>query len=229
MDRTGHEKVVLRPTVAAILAGGASRRMGRDKASVLLEGRTMLARVCSAATAAALPVMVIGREESGAEQLPGNIAFLPDATPALGPLGGLVTALRHAPPESDLILAACDLPFVSAGEFHWLRTEAASAQELDGVVPLHGGRPQPLFAVYRPSCLPSAENLLRDGRRAMLDLLQAGRFRLVPLPEQHAAATRDIDTPQQLAETVQGASLLRRTGEPQDETFAQENGGGGGA
>ncbi|HMO65551.1 MAG TPA: NTP transferase domain-containing protein, partial [Verrucomicrobiota bacterium] len=89
------------PAEAFILAGGRSRRMGRDKARARLGGRTLLAWVRAACREAGLPVRVIRR----------------DAVPACGPAGGVVTGLRSARAEAVVFLA-CDQPFIPAA---WLR------------------------------------------------------------------------------------------------------------
>jgi molybdopterin-guanine dinucleotide biosynthesis protein A/pimeloyl-ACP methyl ester carboxylesterase len=91
-----------------VLAGGASRRMGRDKAAIEVGGTAMVARVADAlAGAGAGPVRVVG----GAPQLAAlaGARHLPDRWPGEGPLGGLVTALGAC--EAPVaVVAACDLP-----------------------------------------------------------------------------------------------------------------------
>jgi len=80
-----------------ILAGGDSRRLGRDKARLKLEGRTLLARAKSLAGEAGLPWRVIRR----------------DVVPRCGPLGGIITALRSTKVEAVMFLPV-DMPFVTA-------------------------------------------------------------------------------------------------------------------
>lgn len=79
----------------AVLAGGLSTRMGRDKARVRLGRRTLLGYVCDAARATGLPVRIIRR----------------DRVPRCGPLGGILTALQTSRADAELFLA-CDMPFV---------------------------------------------------------------------------------------------------------------------
>lgn len=80
-----------------ILAGGGSRRMGRDKARLRLGEHTMLGQVKVTARALGLPVRVLKR----------------DAIPPCGPLGGIFTGLKESQTDAVLFLA-CDMPFVSA-------------------------------------------------------------------------------------------------------------------
>ena len=80
-----------------ILAGGLSRRMGRDKSRLKLGPRTMLGQIRTEARALGWPVRVIRR----------------DAVPRCGPLGGVYTALKSTRADAVLFLA-CDMPWVSA-------------------------------------------------------------------------------------------------------------------
>jgi molybdenum cofactor guanylyltransferase len=79
-----------------ILAGGLSSRMGRDKARLKLQGRTMLSHVREVAATLGVPVRVIRR----------------DVVPRCGPLGGIITGFRRSRAETLLFLA-CDMPFVT--------------------------------------------------------------------------------------------------------------------
>ncbi len=79
-----------------ILAGGMSRRMGRDKARLRLGRKTLLGSVLFEARKTGLPVRVIRR----------------DSVPRCGPLGGVYTALKTTKSEAVVFLA-CDMPFIS--------------------------------------------------------------------------------------------------------------------
>lgn len=92
----------------AIVAGGKSRRMGRDKAALVYAGQTLLERVTRAALGAGLPACVVGRE-CPADWTGGSVPFLPDFAPDCGPLGGLAAALAHFAPRG-VLLAGCDMP-----------------------------------------------------------------------------------------------------------------------
>ena len=83
----------------AVLVGGASRRMGVDKASLEVDGRPLAVTACSALLGAGIsPVAVVG----GASHppLPPGVKWLPDRWPGEGPLGGILTALRCVAAEN---------------------------------------------------------------------------------------------------------------------------------
>jgi molybdopterin-guanine dinucleotide biosynthesis protein A/alpha-beta hydrolase superfamily lysophospholipase len=96
-----------------VLAGGASRRMGRDKAAIEVGGTAMVARVASALAGAGTgPVSVVGGDRAVAEL--AGAAHLADRWPGEGPLGGVITALGSCDAPMGVV-AACDLPSLDAG------------------------------------------------------------------------------------------------------------------
>jgi molybdopterin-guanine dinucleotide biosynthesis protein A len=90
-------KLMPRTCEICILAGGLSRRMGRDKTRVRLGKITMLGQVRAAAAVTGLPVRIIRR----------------DRVRRCGPIGGVYTALASTSSKAILFLA-CDMPFVSS-------------------------------------------------------------------------------------------------------------------
>lgn len=178
----------------AIMAGGGSRRMGRDKAELSVGGMPMLGRVAGAALATGLPVMVVGRERG--EGIGGPL-FIRDDAPGNGPIGGIATALRHA--GGPVLAIACDMPLLTTEALLWLAATAIDAGDHDGVVAVNDGRPEPLFALYDMSALPLIDALLARGDRALRSLVAAGRFLHRDVPSAIAGTLRNINTPGDLA------------------------------
>ena len=99
----------------AVLTGGASRRMGTDKALVEVDGMAMAGRVAGAlASAGGQPVIAVGGDADRLADL--GLAVTPDRWPGEGPLGGLVTALGALadPAVPIVVVAACDLPALTS-------------------------------------------------------------------------------------------------------------------
>ncbi len=90
--------------IAAILAGGRSRRMGTDKALVDFGGEPLIARPIAAARAAGLEPVAVAKAT-----LPLDVPTWIDEFETSHPLSGLVTALRRGP----VVAIACDQPFVT--------------------------------------------------------------------------------------------------------------------
>ncbi|MFT6399841.1 MAG: molybdopterin-guanine dinucleotide biosynthesis protein A [Bradymonadia bacterium] len=175
----------------AILAGGKSRRMGYDKASVLIERRTMIERVAAIAQGTGLPCIVVGRDPSATWEL--DLPFVEDRRPGLGPLAGLHAALHAG--ESDIVLLSCDLPGLTAVALDWLLEIAAG--ESSGLAGSRE-RPEPLFAVYRQSIVEEVDRRIARHELSMQRLIKATGMRIVPVPTEHALALDDVDTPEQL-------------------------------
>lgn len=194
---SGAETQITPPIVVAVLAGGKSRRMGRDKATIEVGGVSLLERVCRAASHAGLPVLVVGRDaSSGSAAAQAQWRAVADDTPGSGPLGGLATALLHTN-GSSVLLCAMDIPEIEPEAFRWLSRQAAAVdrQEWNGVVATWGGKLEPLFSVYHPSALPLVNQRMTGGLLSMRDLIEAGEFQLVELPKAHAGAVSDVDSP----------------------------------
>lgn len=188
--------------IAAILAGGASRRMGTDKAALEVEGVSLLQRTAAAALEAGLPVLVAGRARPDAWPLDG-VNFAEDAEPGLGPLGGLVTALTHS--GTEVLALACDLPLLTSDALRWLVSQAGYGNE-HGLVVVSNGKWEPLFSIYRPACLPLIESRLAAGKRSLHGLIEAGRFAFADAPDWAAAQLVNVNTPEQW-QTLQKVKL----------------------
>ena len=162
---------------AVILAGGQSRRMGRDKLFLPLEGETLLQRAIRRYGEVFPRVLV---SVAGPEKLPelGETRVF-DRFPGAGPLAGLHAGLLAA--GEDVFLTGADMPFSSPEKALMLASLCGEAEAC--VLTDETGRWEPLFGYYRPSVLPKAEELLTAGRRSMGALLGAVRLREVKLAE----------------------------------------------
>ncbi|MDR7485068.1 MAG: molybdenum cofactor guanylyltransferase [Armatimonadota bacterium] len=166
-----------------VLAGGRSRRMGLDKATLRLGAESLLARVVRRLAMVCRPVVVVAAHAGPHLDCPAPI--VPDRWPGAGPLGGLATGLRAlAGPggheTARVVLVGVDMPFVVPALLEYLLTRTPA---WDAVVPLVRGQAQPLCAVYGTPVAATAEELLRQGRQAMHDLLAAPGLRVAYVPE----------------------------------------------
>jgi molybdopterin-guanine dinucleotide biosynthesis protein A len=172
----------------AILAGGDSRRMGRDKADLPWRGSTVLGHLVGVVRAAECRPLVVGRRLA-----PAGVTALEDQQPGQGPLGGLVTALTQL--RMDLMLIACDLPLLDAELIGWLRDQRSRAA-LHGLAVICDGEVEPCFSLYRPSVLELARERLASGKRSLHGLIEAGRFGEIELPDAYRRRLRNVNTPE---------------------------------
>ena len=147
----------------AVLAGGQSRRMGRDKALLPLGGQLLIERVLAAARPLAYPGLIVGDPAAY-----GHLGWpvLPDCRPGCGPLGGLYTALGTT--AAPVLLLACDLPFLTPAFLRYLVDRRGPHQ---AVVPHTAAGLQPLCALYEPSCMAAVKAAMQADQLGMRRLL----------------------------------------------------------
>jgi len=182
---------VVTSVAGAVLAGGASSRMGRPKAFIEIDGRTLLDRAVGALTAAAIdPVIVVGGDQAAIEAAGHH--FVPDEYPGEGPLGGIISALGAV--DTDLVVVlACDLLTASPDAVTRL---LGSLGEGDVAVPVVEGRAQWLHAAWRRSAESALRTAFRSGERAPRRAL--GGLVTVEVVDASPTCYQDADTPSDL-------------------------------
>ncbi len=190
-DDSDDRRTARSPLAAAVLAGGASRRFGSDKATAVVAGQTMLDRTLETVRSTGCdPVMVLGEPPGGFKGAP----MLADRLPGSGPLVAVVDALRWLG-RGHLLVAPCDHPLLSAADLSLL-VDVATASPLDtGVVAVSDGRRHPTLGCWPTLWGPSLYREVQRGERALRRLLEAGPIVEVELS---ASAVADADTPDEL-------------------------------
>ncbi|MDN6599896.1 MAG: molybdenum cofactor guanylyltransferase, partial [Tetragenococcus koreensis] len=159
-----------------ILCGGKSKRMGFDKALINFNGQYVLEE-----TALTLKkifpnvLLVTDHKQKFPTRLLANHVFLEDEFIQKGPLGGLVTALRHID-TPYLFLVACDIPSITVTKISQLFEYVEDEQ----VILFSGEKLETLFAFYHRSCLPQFEKQLAtdDGKiRTAFDYLDVKKVK----------------------------------------------------
>jgi molybdopterin-guanine dinucleotide biosynthesis protein A len=146
----------------AIQAGGASSRMGQDKALVSFLGSPLIQRVYNRVAGLGDEILITTNQPSSFSFL--KAVLVPDLMPSHGALGGLYTALSAA--SCPLVaVVACDMPFVNAGLLLALRDRLVETGHA-AVIPRSAGGSEPFHAVYRRNaCLPLIKASLEAGQR----------------------------------------------------------------
>ncbi len=185
----------LPPFAGAVLCGGASRRMGRDKALIVVEGRALAVRVAEAiAAAGATSVLAVGGEVGALQD--AGLTAVPDAEPGAGPLTGIVTALG-AVPGDIVFVAACDLVAPSAVAVAAAVRALADDPLADVAAPVVGGRRQWMHAAWRRRAEVPLGAAFAAGERAVHAAVSAGGLRVVDVAVD-ARSVADADTPSDL-------------------------------
>jgi molybdenum cofactor guanylyltransferase len=135
-----------------LLTGGASRRMGVDKARLVVNGETLAARAARVLTSVCDPVVEVGTGVSG-------LPAVREDPPGTGPLAALLAGVGALGDPRAVVLLACDLPFVDAPLLQLLVDRPGSAT----VIPVVDGRSQYACARYGPAAFDAARAALRNG------------------------------------------------------------------
>jgi molybdenum cofactor guanylyltransferase len=177
-----------------ILAGGASRRMGRDKAWIELGGKALVRRVIDRLRLICEDVLIVAGDLEPFQSL--DVRLTGDLFPGNGSLGGIysgLSAARHSP----AIVVGCDMPFLNTRLIGYM---LALAEEYDIVIPsaLDPSKPKrivatqltakdaelhPLHAVYSRNCLEPIAARLREGDLRMISFHSDVRVRVVSAAE----------------------------------------------
>lgn len=172
------DKFKIKGITGVILAGGQSRRFGRDKARVVVgpSRKPVLLDLFGLLESLGLKPVVVADEEDKYEDL--GLKATKDLIAGQGPLGGIYTALKTVATGKVLVLT-CDMPFVGMGLLRKLLLIGAQGDE--GVVYGKEGELQPFPGVYAKKYLPKIEALLQQTRLGMRDfLMEQTQLRVVP-------------------------------------------------
>jgi molybdopterin-guanine dinucleotide biosynthesis protein B/molybdopterin-guanine dinucleotide biosynthesis protein len=170
------------PLTAAILVGGRSRRLGRDKALLPIGGRTLAERVRGAVAEVADRVVVVGK--TGERNPLPDLELVLEDHPVRCALAGVVAALAAAGPQRVLVVG-CDHPFLVPG----LLRRIARLGNGDVRLVEHDGQLEPLLACWAPArALPALEGRLREGRLSLAGAIHDLEAEIVPEEE-----VRDAD------------------------------------
>ena len=148
---------------AVVLTGGESRRMGSDKARIVLAGKSLLEHVLEQLEPLFSDILISVREKRADIHYPQIV----DKMEERGPMVGIQSVLEQVKTDWVFVIA-CDMPFISTDLVQHL---AGLRSEYDAVVPHVFDRPQPLFGFYNKTCLPMMEVRMKQGQRSMIQLL----------------------------------------------------------
>jgi len=156
-----------------VLAGGASRRMGRDKTQIQWGSGTLLTHAIERVECVAAEVFVVGAVQ--ANNVPVNV--IKDQISGVGPLAGIHTALTYSSTDWNLILGV-DLPLITPEILGWLAQVPADNSEMAIVSRVHR-RLQPLCGIYHRDCLTEIDRALAKRDSSIHRLLERINTRII--------------------------------------------------
>lgn len=193
---------------AVLLAGGESRRMGKDKATLLFGGEPLW-RIQLGLLRKVAPIEILISARNDPAWRPTDIHFVADAPPSRGPLSGISVALAHAA-STHLLTLAIDMPFMNE---QYLRSLCRWIEPNRGVIPVMGERAEPLAAIYPVEARADFAAALSGSdfslQKLAKELLSKGRLRLVQVKKEEEALFRNLNEPIDL----EGRQLCQRSTE----------------
>ncbi len=151
----------------AVLAGGASRRMGTNKAFITVDGSPIITGVLTVLQGLFDERLIIADDVKLYSGL--GAATLPDAFKGAGSLGGIYTALLHASSET-VFVCACDMPDINTEAVR--RVITTPLDDALAVVPFISRRLHPMHALYSQECLTPIEEMIKAGNLRIMDLFK---------------------------------------------------------
>lgn len=168
-----------------VLAGGKSRRMGRDKALIEHGGESQLARAARLLEGHVKQVYVSTSADQADDAERRRYPQIIDRYTDMGPLAGILSAMDEQPDASWLVLA-CDMPAVDAATITELLTHSDTENPVVAYSSSYDGLPEPLCALYKPSARRIIDDFVaRNVHCPRKILIEAGTL-LLEQPSPHA-------------------------------------------
>ncbi|MGH3833476.1 MAG: molybdenum cofactor guanylyltransferase, partial [Pseudonocardiaceae bacterium] len=166
-----------------VLAGGRSSRMGTPKAALEWHGSTLLRRTLGVlARSIQGPLVVVRAPEQPLPEIPPRVDVVADPERGLGPLQGIAAGLAALVDRAPAaFVCSTDLPFLHPAFVR--RVLSALTDDLDVVLPVARGYPQPLAAAYRVTLAPLVAELVAAGDLRPAFLLRHHRCRTLRLDD----------------------------------------------
>ena len=187
------------PLYGLVLAGGRSRRMGRDKALLEHAGESQLARMMGLLGECVDRAFVSTSEDQRDEPERRRFAQVVDRYEDMGPLAGILSAMDEYP-QADWLVVACDLPNIDAATLRHLIDRRSSEHPFTAFISSHDGLPEPLCALYRSGTDSILRAFLDEGIRCPRKILIRSDTCLIE--QLNPRSLDNVNTPDDLAGSI---------------------------
>jgi molybdopterin-guanine dinucleotide biosynthesis protein A len=182
------------PLFGLVLAGGASRRMGQDKAALALHGRPQLHWARELLLRHCTDVFISIRAGQQDDPVRRGLPAIVDGHDDAGPIAGIAAA-QAARPDCAWLVLACDLPFVDDDCIRRL-VASRDGRPVVAYASRHDGLPEPLCAIYEPWSREGVLASIESGRNCPRKFIAGIGVAL--LPQAESAALENVNTPDEL-------------------------------
>jgi molybdopterin-guanine dinucleotide biosynthesis protein A len=188
-----------RQVFGLVLAGGKSRRMGRDKALLERDGQSQLAYIVGLLKGSVEKVFVSTRPDQKNDEERARYEQIVDRYDDLGPVAGILTALNEYP-DVDWLVIACDLPNIDEQTITHLLQQRDGVQPFTAYISSHDGLPEPLCALYHSGCTEIVQQFVDDGVNCPRKILIRSETRLLQQPDPQSLD--NVNTPDDLQNSI---------------------------
>jgi molybdopterin-guanine dinucleotide biosynthesis protein A len=182
-----------------VLAGGESRRMGRDKALLVRDGHSQLAHIAALLEGITERVYVSSRQDQQDDPERSRFENIVDRYEGIGPIAGILSAM-DAYPDANWLVVACDLPNIDEATLSFLIENSRTKQPFTAFRSNYDGLPEPLCALYRCASDAIIRRFVEDGIVCPRKILIRSDTLLLEQP--NPVALDNINTPDDLASSV---------------------------
>lgn len=182
-----------------VLAGGRSRRMGRDKARLRHGDETQLGYAVGLLESSLPDVYVSARAEQARDPERARFALIIDRYDDLGPVAGILSAMDHDPQAAWLVLA-CDLPNVTPATLAALLAARDPARPFTAFRSSSNDLPEPLCAIYEPRARPLIDAYVDEGFACPRKMMIRSDTALIAQPDPRSLD--NVNTPDDLADSA---------------------------
>lgn len=191
--------MMARKTYGLVLAGGKSRRMGRDKALLERDGKSQLEHMVNLLDIVIDRVFVSARTDQAQDPERSRFDLIVDRYEDIGPIAGILTALQQYP-DADWLVVACDLPNIDAATLRLLLENTSEKQPFTAFRSSHDGLPEPLCAIYKAGSDKVLRAFIDDGLVCPRKVLIRSDTRL--LEQADPSSLDNVNTPDDLEQSV---------------------------
>lgn len=177
----------------AILAGGKSSRMGKDKAFLKYKDKSFIENIINKGNKFQ-EILIISNNKKDYEKF--NIKIVEDIYKDKGPIGGIHTALVNSK-FNKVLCVACDMPLISEETLIKLSKEKG---ENEVIIPKINGRLQPLCGIYTKSLIDKIEEDIKNNRTKLIDNIKEFDFKILDKDELNKKDFININTPKDYSE-----------------------------
>lgn len=187
------------PLYGLVLAGGRSRRMGKDKALISRRGESQLAFAIKVLKSVTERQFVSTRVDQSEDPERGRFEQIVDRYDDLGPVAGILSAMETFP-DKDWLVVACDLPNLDAPTLNYLVRHRSIEQPFTAYRSSYDDLPEPLCAIYTADSAGIVREFVDQGLICPRKMLI--RSDTVLLEQPNPGALDNINTPDDLAASV---------------------------